>query len=164
MKKPKKPEDKPLTPFQREFVKHYKGNKTEAAIAAGTKSKTPDRIGFVVFSYPHVRAAIEKKEAAFFTKMGEREAQGVKITRNTIINRLDLLSLTAESESARVMALAQLKDIFGLSAKNSDNDLFAGWTDEELESYHETGELPPRFGQVMGQSSGDTGNSETPEA
>ena len=92
-----------------------------------------------------MQAALKKKEDAFIVQVGEREANGVKVTRNDIINRLDALSEIAETDSAKVMALRELKDIFGMSSRNSAHDLFAGWTDEELETYHRTGNLPTRF-------------------
>jgi hypothetical protein len=139
------PEDKPLTAFQRKCVEKFKGNKTQAVIDAGSKSKTPDRVASKLFSLPNVQAALKKKEDAFVANLGEREAEGVTITRNDIINRLDALSTSAETDSAKVAALRELKDIFGMSSRNSSHDLFAGWTDEELETYHRTGALPARF-------------------
>ena len=146
-KKPKQiaPEDKPLTAFQRKCVETFKGNKTQAVIDAGSKSKNPARIASKLFSLPNVQAALKKREDAFVTQVGKCEAKGVTVTRNDIINRLDALSETAESDSARVAALRELKDIFGMSSRNSDHDPFAGWTVEELEHLHRTGVWPSRY-------------------
>jgi hypothetical protein len=139
------PEAKPLTAFQRKCVAKFKGNKTQAVIDAGSKSKFPDRIAAAMFSLPNVQAALKTKQNAFFEHLGQEEARGVTVTRNHIINRLDALSRYAETDSARVSSLRELKDIFGLSSRNSAHDIFAGWTDEELDSYHRSGALPPRF-------------------
>lgn len=154
---PKK--DRPLAPKELLFVTYYEGNQIEAAKRAGYKF--PKAVASTVFNRPAVRAAIEKKQAAFFAKLGVSEARGVKITRNDIINRLDELSQNAETDSARVMALRELKDIFGLSVRHANNDIFAGWTDEELDSYRKTGELPPRFRSPMGSGASDVGNPAT---
>ena len=142
-KKDRPKKDRPLAPKELKFVAFYEGNQVKAAQKAGYKF--PKAVASAVFNRPQVRAAIKKKQAAFFDKLGKNEARGVKITRNDIINRLDRLSQKAETDSARVMALRELKDIFGLSARYSGNDLFAGWTDQELELYHRTGQLPERF-------------------
>lgn len=144
-RKPVAREDRPLTAFQRQCVAKFKGNKTQAVVDAGSRSKTPDRVASKLFSKPNVAAALKKKQDAFLTHLGEREARGVTVTRNDIINRLDGLSIGAETDSARVSALRELKDIFGMSSRNSSHDLFAGWSDEELETYHRTGVLPDRF-------------------
>jgi hypothetical protein len=141
------PEDRPLTAFQRKCVECFKGNKTQAVVDAGSKSKTPEQVASELFSRPNVQAALKKKEDAFVTQVGKREANGVKVTRNDIINRLDTLSEKAETDAAKVSALRELKDIFGMSSRNSDHDLFAGWTLEELESYHRSGALPARYAQ-----------------
>jgi len=118
-------------------------------------------VASAVFNRPQVRAAIKKKQAAFFDKLGKNEARGVKITRNDIINRLDRLSQKAETDSARVMALRELKDIFGLSVKHANIDIFAGWNDQELEDYRKTGELPLRFRSPLGEGASDVGNPTT---
>ena len=139
------PEEKPLSKYETRFVTAFAGNQREAAIAAGSKPKSASAIGNRVFHRPHVQKAIQQKQNAFLVGVGERQASGVKITRNDIINRLDELSQSAESDSAKVSALRELKDIYGMSSRNSAHDLFAGWEDEELETYHRTGELPARF-------------------
>jgi len=68
----------------------FRGNQIEAARLAGFKQ--PEKVASVIFNRPQVRAAIEAKQAAFVKKVGEREARGVTVTRNDIINRLDDLS------------------------------------------------------------------------
>ena len=155
--RPKK--DPPLAPKELKFVAFYEGNQVKAAQKAGYKF--PKAVASAVFNRPQVRAAIKKKQAAFFDKLGKNEARGVKITRNDIINRLDRLSQKAETDSARVMALRELKDIFGLSVKHANIDIFAGWNDQELEDYRKTGELPLRFRSPLGEGASDVGNPTT---
>ena len=118
-KKDRPKNDRPLAPKELKFVAFYEGNQVKAAQKAGYKF--PKAVASAVFNRPQVRAAIKKKQAAFFDKLGKNEARGVKITRNDIINRLDRLSQKAETDSARVMALRELKDIFGLSARKHAN-------------------------------------------
>jgi hypothetical protein len=137
--------ERPLTPYQIKFVAAWNGDMKEAAIAAGSNPKNAASIGSRTYALPQVQEAIQQKQHAFFTKVGVQQARAVTVTRNDIINRLDALSQTAETDSAKVSALRELKDIYGMSSRNSAHDLFAGWTDEELEAYHRTGELPDRF-------------------
>lgn len=142
--KQSKPEDKPLTARQVKFVGAWAGDDKAAAKAAGFKH--PGVAGCRVANLPHVRAALNAKQAAMIQTTGKQLGKGVTVTRNDIINRLDNISLYAESESAQVAALGHLKDIFGLSPKHANVDLFAGWTDEELDHYRATTELPLRYG------------------
>ena len=141
------PEDKPLSKYETKFVAAFSGNQRDAAIAAGSPPKSAGAIGNRVFHRPHVQKAIQHKQNAFLVGVGEQQAKGVTVTRNDIINRLDALSQGAETDAAKVSALRELKDIYGMSSRNSAHDLFAGWTDEELEAYHRTGQLPDRFAQ-----------------
>jgi hypothetical protein len=148
----KDPLKKPLSAKELKFVACFGGNQVEAARLAGFKH--PEAVASGIFHRPHVEAAIKAKQAAFVKKTGEDEARGVKVTRNDIINRLDFESTTAEEASARIMALRELKDIFGLSARNDkDTDFFAGWSIEELDRYGRTGEPPDwvRSGVLPGQ-------------
>jgi hypothetical protein len=139
------PEDKPLSKYETRFVTAFAGNQREAAIAAGSKPKSAGAIGNRVFHRPNVQKAIRQKQDAFLAGVGEQQSRGVTVTRNDIINRLDDLSQTADSDSTRVSALRELVDIFGLSSKYSDHDPFAGWTIEELEEFHRTGRWPDRY-------------------
>jgi hypothetical protein len=150
--KNKDPLKKPLSKQEMKFVECFDGNQVKAAKAAGYKHA--EKIASGIFNRPHVRAAIEAKEAAFLKKLGQNQARGVKVTRNDIINRLDQESTGAEEASARIMALRELKDIFGLSARHDkDTDFFAGWSIEELDHYGRTGEPPDwvRSGVLPGQ-------------
>jgi Terminase small subunit len=144
------------------FVLHFEGNGTEAAIKAGCTKTNASNYAWAAMKRPRVLKAIAAKQAAMTQESGKDLAKGVTITRNDIINRLDTISKTAESESARVSALSQLVNIFGLNPKHADTDLFAGWTDEELEHYRATGELPARFGPSLGTSGSDSGDSNPP--
>ena len=139
------PEDKPLSKYETRFVTAFAGNQREAAIAAGSPPKSAGAIGNRVFHRPNVQKAIRQKQDAFLAGVGEQQSRGVTVTRNDIINRLDDLSQTADSDSTRVSALRELVDIFGLSSKYSDHDPFAGWTIEELEEFHRTGRWPDRY-------------------
>ena len=97
------------------------------------------------------------KQHAIVAESGAQLGRGISVTRNDIINRLDKLSQKAESDSAKVSALRELVIIFGLSAKNAkDTDLFAGWNDEELAYYRDTGRLPDRVGSAVGESASDS--------
>lgn len=136
--------DKPLNPKEKLVVKYWNGNQVEAVTKAGYKS--PKKQATEICNRPHVKRAIQEKDSGFNVKLGELEAKGVKITRNDIINRLDKISKSAESEGARVSALGLLVNIFGLAAKHDkDTDFFAGWSQEELDEYARTGELPGRI-------------------
>jgi hypothetical protein len=139
----KDPAKKPLTANERKFVECFGGNQVEAARLAGFKH--PEKVASGIFNRPHVRAAIEAKQASFFKEIGKKEAHGVKVTRNDIINRLDELSTRADNDSTKVSALRELADIFGMSSKYSEHDPFAGWTIEELEEFHRTGRWPARY-------------------
>jgi hypothetical protein len=153
-KKDRPKKDRPLAPKELKFVAFYEGNQVKAAEKAGYKF--PKAVASAVFNRPQVRAAIKKKQAAFFDKLGKNEARGVKITRNDIINRLDRLSQKAETDSARVMALRELKDIFGLSPRHDkDTNLFAGWSTQELDHYARTGKLPEWVRSGVGTSDGE---------
>lgn len=82
------PEDQSLTPFERKFVAAYEGNQAEAAKKAGSKSKTPDRIGQVTFNLPRVQVALKKKQEAFLQKTGEVSARRVLLDRSHLDERL----------------------------------------------------------------------------
>ena len=127
-----------LTELELACVANYKGNQVEAAKAAGVKNAKKQ--ASAIFNRPRVKAAVEKKISALVNASGKALATGITISRNDIINELHKIALKAKSESARVAALSQLKDIFGLSAKN--DPFFAGWSKEELDEYARTGEIP----------------------
>lgn len=139
----KDPLKKPLSKQELKFVECFGGNQVEAARLAGFKF--PEKVASGIFNRPHVRAAIEAKQAAFLKEVGKKEASGVTVTRNDIINRLDSLSQDADNDSTKVSALRELADIFGMSSKYSDHDPFAGWTIEELEEFHRSGRWPARY-------------------
>lgn len=147
-----------LTALEARCVLLHKGSDMEAYEAAGGKNAEANANR--LFRRPRVMKALQKKQDAMLQSAGKQMARGVSITRNDIINRLDTISQKAESESARVSALGHLVNIFGLNPKHADTDLFAGWTDEELEHYRETGELPARFGPSLGPSGSDSGDSD----
>jgi hypothetical protein len=151
-----------LTAKEQAFVEHYKGNALDACRKAGYKQ--PASMSWQVMRLPRIIKALEEKHKTFIAAVAQREAQAVKITRNDIINGLAKLAQKSKSENARVSAYAQLKDIFGLSARNSNTDIFAGWTDEELDHYRTTGRLPPsRDGSSLGFGGSAPGDAEAPE-
>jgi hypothetical protein len=85
------------------------------------------------------------KDLDKLTAFGKPQARQIDIGRNEIIMLAADIARRGESESARVSAIAQLITVFGLSPKHDkDTDLFAGWSQEELDSYASTGELPER--------------------
>src|SRR5207302_7900329 len=144
-----------LTAGELRFIGAFAGNATEAARRA--KYKNPNVLGPRLAARPHVAEAIRQKQNAMVAESGAQLGRGISVTRNDIINRLDKLSQKAESDSAKVSALRELVIIFGLSAKNAkDTDLFAGWTDEELAYYRDTGRLPDRVRSAVGESASDS--------
>lgn len=141
---PKGPRQQPqFTKQQLAFVEAYQGNQTQAAKIAYPKSKNPSVLGSELMAKPHIREAVNKKIAAMHDESGRRLARVVDIGRNEIIMLNADIARGGDSDSARVSALRELKDIFGLSAKNDrDTDYFAGWSEEELREYVATGVTP----------------------
>lgn len=82
------PEEQSLTPFERKYVAAYEGHQANAAIKAGSKSKTPDRIGQQVHNRPRVQAALKKKQDAFIVKVGQTEAKRFLLDRSHLDERL----------------------------------------------------------------------------
>src|SRR5581483_2690211 len=134
-----------FTKMELKFVQYYEGDQLEAATKAGYRY--PDKTAYIIYNRPHVKAACEKKMALALKDNAKEFARSVTVTRNEIINGLAKEARQAESDSARVAAWGRLAEIFQLTQKSkSDQDLFSGWTDEELEHYRKTGKLPARFG------------------
>jgi hypothetical protein len=137
---PKGPRKQPTwTEKELTFVEAFRGNQTEAAKIAYPRSKNPAVLGSELMAKPHIREAIDRKLAALHEESGKRLARVVDIGSNEIIMGLaDIFRGTGinayASASARVAAAAQLKDIFGLSAKN-DDEPFAGWSTEQLREF-----------------------------
>jgi hypothetical protein len=148
-----------MTKMETIFVQHFTGSPMEAAKAAG--STRPKQTGCDFMKRPRVQKAIAAKQAAMVQQSGKDLGRGVKIKRNDIINGLAEIATGGESESARVTAYGKLADIFGLMPKPSgkDVDIFAGWSDEELAHYRETGELPSRFGLSLENDGKPTDNT-----
>lgn len=136
---------KPLTKLQLKFVECWAGNQTDAARQAGLKH--PNVAGAKMMKFPHVKAAIEAKQAIAVKACGEELAKKTIVTRDDIIQGLAALGKTAVNETARVRAWGELADIFGMKVKQTRDvtELFDGWTEEELEAYSVRGELPQRF-------------------
>lgn len=141
---PKGPRKEPTwTPQEMAFVEAFRGNQTEAAKIAYPNSKHPSVLGSELMSKPHIREACKRKLAAMFDESGRRLARVVDIGRNEIIMLNADIARLSDSDSARVAALRELKDIYGLSAKNDrDTDMFADWSEEELREYSRTGVIP----------------------
>jgi hypothetical protein len=160
-----------LTVLELACIANYKGNQVEAAAAAGVKN--PKKNASAIFNRPLVKAALQQKVEAVVKESGKVLGRKITITRNDIINRLDKLSQDAENDSVKVSALTQLKEIFGLKPSDGKGDLFAGWTDEELEHYRRTQEFPARLTGVSAAvesphlggraENGDYENSAKPE-
>lgn len=141
---PKGPRKQPTwTPQEMAFIEAFRGNQTEAAKIAYPKSKHPAVLGSELMAKPHIREACKMKLAALIDESGRRLARTVDIGRNEIIMLNADIARMGESDSARVAALRELREIFGLSAKNDrDTDYFAGWSEEELREYADTGITP----------------------
>lgn len=150
---------KVLTKKQFEFVKFYTGDPKEAMIAAGYKwSKTAQ---YKLMNKKHVKEAIAAKQNAAAEAGGRKLGRAIDISRNDIIMGLaDIARDTKVEPGTKVRAFSELAVIFGLRAKADGTDIFAGWTDEELESYRLTGELPARFRSAMGSGDGDSTTSD----
>jgi hypothetical protein len=133
------------------FVEKFDGDAAKAAELAGYKQ--PQTMGKRVLAREHVAAAINEKIKCAVKESGKQMGRRIAFSRNDIIMGLaDEAGLNkekqgAESDSARVSALSKLADIFQLSQKSTkDTDMFAGWTDEELEQFQIHGTVPERFG------------------
>lgn len=153
---PKGPRKQPTwTKQEIAFVEAFKGNQSEAAETAYPNSKNPSVLGSQLMAKPHIREACKLKLAALIDESGRRLARTVDIGRNEIIMLNADIARLGDSDSARVSALRELKDIFGLSAKNDrDTDMFAGWSETELDEYANTGLVPNSVAAraVSGQS------------
>jgi|SRR5580704_5603604 hypothetical protein len=85
----------------------------------------------------------------------------VDIDRNEIINILASIARDPQQPGrVRVYAANELSKIFMLQPKNlKELKSFYGWTSDELEEYGETGEIPVRIRQILGE-----GGTEAPRA
>lgn len=142
-----------MTPSEQQFL----ANAAKAARKAGFRD--PKQAASKLMKLPQVKAAIEAKKTVMINESGRDWGRRVSVTRNEIINGFHELSQKPYPPSVRISALGHLKDIYGLSAKSNDTDIFAGWTDDELQRYYESGELPPRYGQALGALEREAGNS-----
>jgi hypothetical protein len=168
---PKAKTSSQLTKKELVFVACYVGNQVEAARLAGFKNAK--KVASSIYNRPRVKAAIEKKQSALVEQSGRDLGKHITVTRNDIINGLHDLAKDAENDSTKVSAWAQLVDIFGLRARESKGDLFAGWSDEELKHFLKTQEFPGWLvgGAVSEQSphvgpsaeNGDSQNRKEPE-
>lgn len=143
-----------FTAKELKFVANWTGSPTAAARAAGYKH--PEKVGTRIAARQHVKDAIEEKEKQTIAASVVSQVEEVTVTRNEVINKLADLMRTAKSENAQVSAAGILTDIFGLRLRNGKNtDPFAGWTDDQLEYYRRTGNIPPGVGQAAGYGAGD---------
>jgi hypothetical protein len=133
------------------FVSHWAGNDKEAAKLAGYKQAS--KSAYKISARPHVAAALQEKQDKIIAESAVSIAEPIRITRNKIINGLaDIFVNPSLSEGARVSAGGILADIFRLRPKfnGKPEDLFAGWTDEQISFYVSTGEPPPDIGCDVG--------------
>jgi hypothetical protein len=124
------------------FVGCFEGNASAAAKKAGYQD--PKGAGSRLMKRPEVREALKKKQDAMAVHSGKRLAVKMDVSRNEIIMGLAKIARKGKS----VAAWAQLAEIFMLKARNLRDlspERFAGWTDDELDSYAKTGEIPERI-------------------
>lgn len=135
-----------LNDMELKFVQCFEGVPFKAAKDAGYKN--PKVSGYKLMRRPRIQKALATKQESLAKQSGKQLGRKIAISRNDIIMGLADIAQKGEGESARVSAYSKLADIFGLMPKPSgkDVDMFAGWSDEELQHYRITGELPSRFG------------------
>lgn len=143
---------KNLTEMQLKYVACWEGNNTDAARRAGFKQ--PHVAGAKLMRMPQVRAAIEAKQKAMVKASGEDLAKTAKVGRSEIIEWLGAIARSGTNEFARIGACGHLAEIFGMKVKQTRDvtAIFDGWSDEELEAYSCTGELPQRLKGSKGES------------
>jgi hypothetical protein len=108
-----------LSPFQRDFVRHYceTGNGAEAARRAGSKSKEPKKVASKLVRDERIQKAIA------YAQLGRIRSSA--ITEADVINRIDDLYLVAYSEKQYKVALeaaSKMGEALGMfKAKNTNN-------------------------------------------
>ena len=144
------------------FIGAYNGpgSGTEAARIAGYGQ--PQLAAARLVKHPGVVAALKKKQDEVIKASGKKLGRAITITRNDIVMGLVDEAKGADSASARVSAWSKLADIFRITDKTKDADLFDGWTDEELVEYRDTGRLPARFGLSPDSDDSHPPNSDPP--
>ena len=91
------------------------------------------------------------QQVATTPQSAERPIREITVNSNDIIMILaDIAQDPAQLGSTRVSAVLGLADIFLLRARNiKELENFYGWTTEELKTYSETGETPPRLRRFL---------------
>ena len=132
------------------FVNSYEGNQTDAARRADYKN--PAVAASRLMARRNIAEAIDNRRSLATNESARHFGRDITVTPNDIIMGLaDEAGLgkpekRAASDSARVSALGKLADIFQLPRRGDGyEDLFVGWTDEELDEYSVHGRLPARF-------------------
>ncbi len=126
---------------QRRFVAAFKGNATEAAIAAGYKSSSARIIGSRLLAKAGIREEIDRQMSV--------AAKKVSVERIGIINRLwQLASLSPEvtsgSITGQVRASDALAEILGMKVQRTADltKQFEGRSEDELDFYANNGYWP----------------------
>jgi phage terminase small subunit len=114
-----------LTQFQRAFVNEYLKDHSmkEAAIRAGSKSKTPDRVGHEIFHLPHVKAEIERRIRKLEDEVDFRLVDVLRLLWK--VGNADIRK--AFDENGRLRAVQELPDDIAMAIASLDEDeLFEG--------------------------------------
>jgi hypothetical protein len=118
------------------------GDKTSAQIAGALGLSLQDVTA--IRARKHVQTYMAEYQAIFMNKMADAEARKLlkmNITRDTIAERLYLLSLTPPAETkgsidGQVTALKELSDLLGLKFDaNKLPEALRGMSDEQLRNY-----------------------------
>lgn len=160
----KRLESIPPSPKERVFAEAYVATRsiTEAAKTAGLSN--PETHGCIYIKRPRVAkyikalvAEVEKKELARASKQIVNERSTAKVDRSGVLTRLWELAnmspdFTNRTINGQVKAADSLAEILGMKIKQIRDvtRTFEGWTDDELEHFAATGNLPERFRSPSG--------------
>ena len=123
------------------FVEVFKGNATEAAIAAGYKPSSARIIGCRLLRKPEIRELLDRKMAQVAKQAG--------VERVDIVQRLWELASLSHAETGggitgQVRAADTLAEIMGMKVQRTADltKQFDGRSEEELEFYANNGRWP----------------------
>ena len=142
---------KRLTPKMWAFVGAFNGDQMAAAKTAGFKY--PKQAGYRLMQNPAVQEAVKAKQNAMVQSMGKRIADEITISPVEVVNILAEIARSTDKNARgepvnrgpKAAAAKTLAEIFGLRAKDDDDEFLKYLTQAELLAYASTGKLPERF-------------------